>query len=404
MRATLAALLFLCRLGWSFAPVDVVNKAWPAKWIAVPGSPPQDYGVYHFRRTFELTTLPAHLMVYVSGDNRYQLFVNGTQVAWGPARGDLTHWRYETVDLAAHLRTGRNVLAAVVWNEGEQRAIAQVTNRTGFLLQAADSEQSVVNTGRGWKCLADAAYAPQLWPRNQRTGYYALGPNERLDGKLYPWGWEKSEFDDGAWRDAEELSPGAARDLQDGPNRWMLVPSAIPLEEQKTEQPLRASDGPELPLTLPAHSETASAARSRIFDDRLSGAADKRRRGRNGKFAVRGNPLCVERREGQSERGDWAAILRTVGYLPGRRSARAHLPAFVLADLSVYRTGPKKPRTNRCMCKGCMAPSLRIHSSGAATFSVSDAAPNAELQKDSVNRLAHCSAVRARDVHGLPVL
>ena len=247
--------LLLGQLGWGFAPVNVVNKAWPAKWIAVPGSSPQKYGVYHFRKTFELAAKPEHFVVHVSGDNRYQLFVNGERVAWGPARGDLTHWRYETVDLSVHMQAGRNVLAAVVWNDGEQRAIAQVTNRAGFLLQAADSEQSVGNTGRGWKCSVDKAYAAQLWPRDQRTGYYALGPNERVNGALYPWGWETKEFDDGAWSQAEELTPGAPRDLQDGPNRWMLVPSAIPLEEQKRERAFQVRDGPGMPLLVPAHNE-----------------------------------------------------------------------------------------------------------------------------------------------------
>jgi hypothetical protein len=37
-------------------------------------------------------------------------------VPWGPARGDLLHWRFETVDLSPHLMAGRNILAAVVWN------------------------------------------------------------------------------------------------------------------------------------------------------------------------------------------------------------------------------------------------------------------------------------------------
>ena len=74
-------------------------------------------------------------MVHVTADNRYQLWVNGTRVVFGPARGDLNHWRYETIDLAPHLHAGRNVLAAVVWNYGELAPEAQTTWRTGFLIQ-----------------------------------------------------------------------------------------------------------------------------------------------------------------------------------------------------------------------------------------------------------------------------
>src|SRR6185437_6882812 len=164
---------------------------WAAQWIDVPGTAPYDYGVYHFRRTFELATKPDHFVVYVSGDNRYQLFANGERVSWGPARGDLKHWRYETVDIAPQLHSGSNVLAAVAWNDGPFRAVAQITNQTGFVLQAERSENASVNTSHEWKCVQDKAYSPQQIPPDQVTGYHALAANERLEANLYPWGWEQ---------------------------------------------------------------------------------------------------------------------------------------------------------------------------------------------------------------------
>ena len=71
-------------------------------------------------------------LIHVTADNRYKLYVNGELVSLGPARGDLHHWRYESVDIAPHLKTGKNVLAAVVWNFGELAPEAQITNRTGL--------------------------------------------------------------------------------------------------------------------------------------------------------------------------------------------------------------------------------------------------------------------------------
>src|ERR1017187_3797712 len=79
---------------------ELLNGPWSAKWIAVRGESPFDYGVYHFRKEISLTAKPASFVVQVSGDNRYQLFVNGERVVSGPARGDLFHWRFETVDIA----------------------------------------------------------------------------------------------------------------------------------------------------------------------------------------------------------------------------------------------------------------------------------------------------------------
>src|SRR5947209_10159537 len=92
------------------APRTVTTRVWRAYWIDA-GAPPQQYGVYHFRRVFDLPEKPSKFVIHVSGDNRFQLFANGTRVAVGPARGDLTHWRYETLDIAAHLHAGRNLLA-----------------------------------------------------------------------------------------------------------------------------------------------------------------------------------------------------------------------------------------------------------------------------------------------------
>jgi alpha-L-rhamnosidase len=234
-------------LASAFARQDeqVVQIVWTAHWIDVPGASKQDYGVYHFRRTFDLSAKADRFMVYVSGDNRYQLFVNGKRVSWGPARGDLTHWRYEAVDIAPELQIGKNVLAAVVWNDGMYKAEAQVTNQTGFVLDAETPEHAIVNTNRSWKCIQDKAYSPQPLPPNQETGYYAAPPNEHFDANQYPWGWEQIHFDDSAWVAAEQLSHAAERDATDSPNRWMLVRRAIPLEEQTPERPLklRKSDG-----------------------------------------------------------------------------------------------------------------------------------------------------------------
>jgi hypothetical protein len=107
---------FILLLAWTLeaANPDLLTKPWKARWTWVDGSDPFGYGVYHFRRSFELPAKPSSFLIHVTADNRYLLFVNGERVAWGPARGDLFHWRYESVDIAPQLRAGKNVLAAVV--------------------------------------------------------------------------------------------------------------------------------------------------------------------------------------------------------------------------------------------------------------------------------------------------
>src|SRR5688572_6220820 len=99
----------------------ILQKQWTASWIAVPEEGANSYGVYVFRKSIELLNKPVSFVIHVSADNRYKLYVNGKLVSLGPARGDLTHWNFETVDIASYLQAGKNTIAARVWNEAEFR-------------------------------------------------------------------------------------------------------------------------------------------------------------------------------------------------------------------------------------------------------------------------------------------
>src|SRR3954468_2346982 len=74
---------------------DPPHRSWHAAWVTHPTAPLREPLVLHFRRGLELASVPSSYIVRVSADNRFVLFVNGRRVGDGPARGDLTHWRYE---------------------------------------------------------------------------------------------------------------------------------------------------------------------------------------------------------------------------------------------------------------------------------------------------------------------
>jgi len=211
----------------------LLRGVWTARWIGVPQSPATEYGVYRFRRTFELATKPDRFVVHASGDNRYQLMVNGRRVCWGPARGDLFHWRYETVDLAPYLTAGRNVVAAVVWNFGELAPEAQVTLQTGFVLQGDGAAERVIDTGANWRCRRDTSYSPVT--DHGIRAYYVVGPGDRVRASEHPWGWETAGFDDASWTAAAVIGPAAGREARDVHSRWMLVPRTIPMMEERAE-------------------------------------------------------------------------------------------------------------------------------------------------------------------------
>lgn len=215
---------------------DVINKRWHAQWIAVPNASNDGYGVYLFRKTIELASKPNNFKIHVSGDNRYKLFVNSTLVSMGPARGDIAHWNYETVDIASYLKAGKNTIAAQVWNESEFKPEAQITYRTGFILQGATSVESAVNTNNTWLCEKDNSFAPLVF---RARGYYVAGAGEIRNMALSHKNWQSEGFDDKNWQKARPVGGGVPKNILGAfgtMSGWMLVPSIIPQMELKDER------------------------------------------------------------------------------------------------------------------------------------------------------------------------
>ncbi|SDD03921.1 family 78 glycoside hydrolase catalytic domain [Niabella drilacis] len=226
-----------------------VNLAakWPAYWITCPGVVPTGYGVFHFRKSFSLSHQPARYLINVSADNRYRLFVNGVPVSQGPARGDLLHWYYEQVDIAHCLKQGSNTIAAVVWNMGEHRPLAQISCQTGLIVQSTAAGDSVINTSQAWKVMHNAAYTPA-------TAYnYFAGATDSVDAAHYPWGWEQTGYNDRGWMDAALLERGTPYGSGTGYS-WVLTPRDIPpMEETKQRMGIvRKADGVSIPGAWPA--------------------------------------------------------------------------------------------------------------------------------------------------------
>ena len=118
------------------AELDGPHRDWQASWVTHPTAPLREPLVLHFRRALTLDAVPASYRVRVSADNRFVLYVNGQRVGDGPARGDLAHWRYERFDLAPLLHAGKNLITATVWNWGIFAPVAQMSDRTAFLLES----------------------------------------------------------------------------------------------------------------------------------------------------------------------------------------------------------------------------------------------------------------------------
>ena len=218
------------------AMIDGQHREWKASWVTHPTAPLREPLVLHFRRALTLETIPARYVVRVSADNRFVLYVNGERVGDGPARGDLAHWRYEGFDLAPMLHVGKNLITATVWNWGVFAPVAQMSDRTAFLLESDADGADSISTPEGWEVEIEAGHkALDRSSVNLKT-YMAAGPGEEINGFNYDWNWQLQDNPSAKWvpvatpmRDSIHGGVNKAHSADTtGDNFWGLVPDTLP--------------------------------------------------------------------------------------------------------------------------------------------------------------------------------
>ena len=245
-----------------------------APWVSYPSANVAQYGVYHFRKSFDLEKVPNDLVIHVSADNRYNLFVNGKRVCYGPAKGDLKTYKYDVIDIAPFLKEGKNQLAALVYNGGKEKPLAFISSQTAFFLKAENDDFNKLNTNESWKVLKNLAFKPvsyyeMLVKERWFWGFYACGAGDEVKASIYPWGWEFVNYDDSDWLMAEIL------DFNDA-EPWKLVPRNIAFMDNYLVKPLviRKADGVVIPdnflegkanIIVPANSSASILLDYEIF-------------------------------------------------------------------------------------------------------------------------------------------
>jgi len=192
--------------------------------------------VLHFRKVVQIAAKPEHFLIHISADNQFVFYVNQQRVGNGPSRSDLHHWRYQTYDIAGVLHAGSNVLAASVWNFGTNAAIAQITDRIGFLVHGSGEAERLADTNLSWEVELEKGVETL---RPKVPGYYAAEPAERLDGRVFDWDWQDPAKSRTRWVRPISLGRGALREETDAPNNWQLEADPLPPMEYSEIKPGR---------------------------------------------------------------------------------------------------------------------------------------------------------------------
>jgi alpha-L-rhamnosidase len=243
-------------------PPQALQGLWKAQWITSPNAPLRDSVVLHFRKLFDISNAPEHFFVHVSADAQFILCVNQQDIGRGPARSDLAHWRYETYDVAKFLHVGKNEISATVWNFGVV-PLAQITDRTAFVLQGDTASEAILNTDSSWEVAEEKGIQTLPTPPDLENSYYVAEPAERIDGSVFDWSWNNAASSHGQWEKPLAIGNATLRGAVLQNNNWQLLPDRLPpmqMELTPAGRVVRAvgiqrsGDFPGSLLEIPAHS------------------------------------------------------------------------------------------------------------------------------------------------------
>ncbi len=156
-----------------------------------------------FRKSVHLSEVPASLVLKISADTRYKLYINGYFVEFGPARGDGKVWYADEVEVAPWLTEGENVIAVEVLryplayrfgNFGMAR-----TATPGLFVEEVGEREGCVFTDESWKCMR----IPGGGIRLDMRGIDVLFCREEVFGASGDMGWKCAGYGDGAWENAK---------------------------------------------------------------------------------------------------------------------------------------------------------------------------------------------------------
>ena len=148
--------------GKQFPKAERKKSVWKGKWIWMEGKE-NEASTVCFRKSFELQLLTSPIFLYITADNRYELYVNGKLV------GRDNVWEtVERYDVSRLLRKGRNLIAVKCVNEdGPAGLLVQV--------EAGREKKVILTSDESWK----------------------VGEEKE--------GWERMEFNDSDWRQAKVI-------------------------------------------------------------------------------------------------------------------------------------------------------------------------------------------------------
>ena len=192
-------LLVLCQLALSIQLIAADLDLTPAKWIWYPSERTLQNTFILFRKEINIDKENVLAKGWVIADSRYQLFVNGQRVQWGPAPFDPRWQEADPVDISSYLKPGKNVIGCQVLFYGTGDGTSPL-GMPGFLMKLTIDGKEIVTDSK-WK-----SFLARSWNPGQYKRWFLRALQENFDARIFPYGWNTTDFtENNEWIPAAEL-------------------------------------------------------------------------------------------------------------------------------------------------------------------------------------------------------
>ncbi len=174
-------------------PVNVFHRQLDRLEIQSVG--PQNSHIL-FRKEFEAEA-GKRTFIYISADDYYKLYINGSFACQGPAPGYPFHYYYNKVEITDYIKDGRNVIAVHSYYQGLiNRVWVSGDDRHGLILDVEQQGELIVSSDESFLCTYHSGF------ESMGTVGYATQFMERYKSGSPQEGFEQPDYDDSSWEKA----------------------------------------------------------------------------------------------------------------------------------------------------------------------------------------------------------
>ncbi len=148
-----------------------------------------------FRKKVTILKNVKKVILDISADDYYKLYINGNYVTQGPANSYTFCYNYNRIDVTKYVHEGENIVGVHVYYQGLiNRAYNSGDYRQGMIAEMWADHKQIMDDN--WKCAQAREYG------TDRVIAYDTQFNEVIDNNVKRIGWKDFGYDDSSWETA----------------------------------------------------------------------------------------------------------------------------------------------------------------------------------------------------------